>query len=95
MPARNYKSEDLRNLLYDDGPDNLTVLQNKQHASGRWSSHHYLVFLDATDNTMWGVSYSQGLTEYQDEQPFDHADEQVCHQVEPYQVTITKYREIK
>ncbi len=96
MPTRTYNKEDLRELLFGDEHKGLTLLSDEQTGTGRWSSYHTLVFMDSADNTLWRVQYSQGLTESQDEQPFEYdPDEVSCDQVEPYEVTITKYRKVK
>jgi hypothetical protein len=62
-----------RSELSDDLnlPYNLDIVQSDQiTGTTRWSEIHELVFQDPDDRLFWRVSYSQGLTEDQDEVPF-------------------------
>lgn len=60
--------------------------------TSRWSEIHELVFEDPLDGTFWRTTYSRGLTEYQDERPFEDAGVEVeATQVELRPVTVEKW----
>lgn len=61
----------------------------------RWSEHHWLYFNALDDGLLWRVPYSKGLTEMQDERPWEYEDSVEGVRVEPYERTITDYREVE
>ena len=65
--------------------------------TSRWSEHHRFVFQrESEPEKIYETSYSEGLTEYQDERPWQDEGELVdCIEVEEYQRTETDYRPIK
>lgn len=48
--------------------------------TSRWSEHHEIIF--AHDDKFYRTHYSQGLTEQQDESPWDYEEEVECTEVE-------------
>ena len=59
--------------------------------TSRWSEFHRLIF--KKDGKFWETDYSCGLTELQDEVPWQYDNGPIiCVQVEPYEKTITDYR---
>lgn len=61
----------------------------------RWSEIHELVFQDPDDNLFWRVTYSQGLTEDQDEQPFEDGPEDIeAVQVALRPVTVEQWVQV-
>ncbi len=48
--------------------------------TSRWSEHHEIIF--SHDGKFYRAHYSQGLTEYQDESPWEYESEIDCTQVE-------------
>lgn len=74
----------------------IKILKNAIGYTSRWSSHHTLIFQIASTLKFYKSVYSRGLTENQDESPYEFEEEFVkVVEVEPYEVTIVKYREVK
>ena len=48
--------------------------------TSRWSEHHEIIF--AHDGKFYRTSYSQGLTEYQSEAPWENEEIIECYEVE-------------
>jgi hypothetical protein len=45
----------------------------KQHLDNtRWQAHYLVVIKRVSDGTLWGASYGEGLTEYQDDDGFEN-----------------------
>lgn len=66
--------EQARRLAYDEvrQPDlPFDVVENRQIDSGRWTSIHELVIKDDSGE-LFRATYEQGLTENQDEGPFEY-----------------------
>jgi hypothetical protein len=60
----------------------------------RWSSVHELV-IRTKDGALWMTSYTQGLTESQDERPFEYdGDEIEFTQVNPVPVSHIEYQPV-
>lgn len=60
----------------------------------RWSSVHELV-IRTKDGSLWQANYTQGLTECQDERPFeDEGPEVKFLQVKPVPVTHFEYKSV-
>lgn len=65
----------------------------------RWSVHHDCILFDAETGKYYDASYSEGATEMQDESPFEYepvdseGNIELKVEVEPYEETVTKYRE--
>ncbi len=57
--------------------------------TSRWSEFHEIVF--AHDGKFYQTGYSQGLTEMQDESPWEYEDEIDCDEVELKEVTVMKW----
>lgn len=56
----------------------------------RWSTDHWMVF--ECDSSFWGVSYSHGSTESQDERPFEYEDDDIeCQELVKVEKTVTVY----
>lgn len=54
-----------------------SILQDEAIDSGRWSEFHHLVFRAPDDQCLWRVGYEVGLTELQDQRPWDSEDTHV------------------
>ena len=63
-----------------------------QTGSGRWCSYHQLIIRDG-HGTFWAADYDLGLTENQDVDEFDDAEEIEFAEVEKVPVTTYEYRE--
>ena len=85
--------EQARDLAYEEADPEwgLEVESNEQIDSNRWSSIHRLVVRDK-DGKLWAATYSQGLTENQDESPFEYNNEVEFTAVEKVPVTTYEYR---
>ena len=69
-----------------------SVVKNEQVDSSRWSSHHDLIFI--ADDKFYSTYYSKGLTESQDESPFEYEPDEIeCIEVIPVEktVVVTEY----
>ena len=94
MSKRSFKKDDLLDCL-DDDAEGIEKVATKRTGSSRWSSHHRLIFRDTTDGKLFSVHYSKGLTESQDEAPFEYLPDDIeCTEVEAYEKTVTDYREV-
>ena len=91
MNKQLFPKEDLLALVWDDIPTGYEKIEDQQTGTGRWSAYHTMIFRH--DGELWQTTYSRGLTESQDEEPWEY-DEPIAYRVEPYEVTVTKYRKI-
>lgn len=92
-----FNKEDLIHLLICDELEingkTAKVVLDEQFETTRWSSHHELVF--SYDNTFYTTTYSQGLTEQQDETPFEYDDNEIeCFEVAPVEVVKIEYQHV-
>lgn len=97
MPSKTFKTEDLRDLLWDDVGDDfhLEIVENELTDTSRWSTHHRLVFKDHSDQKFYLTYYSQGATESQDESPFEYdGEEKICVEVAPVETTVIVYKKV-
>jgi hypothetical protein len=62
-------------MLRGDGTvTGLSLEADRQTGSGRWESIHQLVLRDSQEH-YWAARYTRGLTEYQDQEPFEGQEE--------------------
>jgi hypothetical protein len=66
------------------------AVEDTIYDTSRWSEHHRIVFLDF-DGQHYETTYSCGLTEYQDEGPWEYQDEVECHPVVLREVVVKKW----
>lgn len=59
--------------------------------TNRWSEIHVIVFQDPEDGKYWQARYSQGLTENQDEQPWECDKTVEATEVEERDVTVKQW----
>jgi hypothetical protein len=74
MPVTTFKREALREMVWGDSED-LELIETKELTKTRWSQHAEAVFRHG--EKFYRVAYSYGLTEQQDERPFDDSPEDV------------------
>ena len=88
--------EESRDLVYSEADPvlGLEVEANEQIDTNRWSSIHRLVVKDK-DGKLWAATYSKGLTEYQDERPFEDQAEVTFREVEKVPITTHEYRPVQ
>lgn len=60
--------------------------------TSRWSSHHRIIF--AHNGKFYEAHYSKGLTEMQDESPWEYEDDVECYEVELKEVKVRKWMRI-
>lgn len=90
MGTRMFPTAVLRELTWGELPEGYALLVDEQTGSGRWSSYHRMVF--AFEGKLWETTYSRGLTESQDERPYEYDGEEVdCVEVEARPKTVTEY----
>jgi hypothetical protein len=70
------------------------VYQDDHYDSSRWSEYHELVFQAPDDKLLYSVLYSVGLTENQEEKPWEYATNVRGERVEPFEVTKVAYRRV-
>jgi hypothetical protein len=92
-----FNKEDLIDLLMSDELEingkTAKIVLDEQYDTTRWSAHHELVF--SYDNTFYVTSYSRGLTEHQDETPFQYDDNEIeCFEVAPVEVVKIEYQHV-
>lgn len=80
------KDEFKEDLLWDN--ERTTIITDEIVDTTRWSEIHDVIF--KLDEKFYQTHYSQGLTEYQDESPWEYDDPEI-HEVEPKEVTVTTY----
>lgn len=73
----------------------VTELHSERLEERRWYSIEELVFTAPDDGLPWCVTYKQGLTEMQEQDPFDDADQVTLTRMEPYEKTVTAWRPVK
>lgn len=62
----------------------------------RWSHVYERIYKDLESGKFYSTTYSTGATECQDEAPYEYDSEGVeLVEVEPYEVKVIKYREVK
>jgi hypothetical protein len=99
MIKREFFKEDLLELL-DYGKGDKVLLEDQSEAefisnrltgNGRWALDYELLF--RVDDKVYLANYQRGATEYQETYPFENDGNWVnCIEMEPYEVTVTKYR---
>jgi hypothetical protein len=57
-----------------------SAIKNTITSTSRWSENHEIIF--AHDGKFYRTYYSCGLTEYQDESPWEYEEEVECTEVE-------------
>ena len=72
--------------------EGIRLIEDEEFGTSRWSQHMRLVVQDEFTGKFYCTSYSKGLTEIQDESPFEYAPDDVeMREVFPVQKTITVY----
>lgn len=93
--TRMFPKEDLKDLMWGDNDDFVLILDEITDTS-RWSIHHYMVFKEISSGKLYGVGYSCGATESQDEAPFEfEGDEIECNELEAVEVKKIEYQPVK
>jgi len=96
MPSKNFSRESLSELSCGGLISGLTEISNELIDSSRWSLNYELIFKEESTGKFYRSFYDRGATEYQDEGPYSsEGDEVSCDEVEPVEVTVTAYHNVK
>ena len=76
-------------------PDSDHTIHTEQIDERRWYSIHELVFRIEDNGPLWRVNYYEPLTELQEHDTWNDQKTIGAVQVEPYEVTVTKYRPVE
>ncbi len=68
------------------------VVQDNIIDTSRWSNIHELIF--EHEGKFYETSYSEGATEMQDEQPWEHEDEVECYEVQKVERTVEVWERV-
>lgn len=74
------------------GTDEVVVVQNEECGGSRWANIYELVI--KKDDKFWQTDYRLGTGD-EGERPWEYIDEVEFEEVEPYEVTVVKYRKNK
>lgn len=95
MPTKKFTKQELIEVCRDDS-DYLEDVVTTLDDSSRWALQYTQVFRDTRDGKFYMTYYQTGATEQQDESPYEYEDDELdVREVEPYEVTVTKYRAVK
>lgn len=100
MPTRKFTREQLEEMgvPYDwdaEPGKEAEILREQQTDTRRWVSWHECLFRAPDDGKVYAVDYQQGLTESQDGTDlWDDEDIVTAVEMEPYEVTVTEWREV-
>jgi len=83
-----------QDYAYSNADGFYQIERNEQVDSNRWSGIYELVIKDTTGK-YWMACYQRGLTENQDEVPFEYDGEEIeFYEVERVPVTTYEYRKV-
>lgn len=100
MTARTFTREQLEEMGVPYGWDaepgkEAEILREQQTDTRRWVSWHEVLFVAPDDGKVYAVDYQQGLTESQDGVDlWDDEDTITAVEMEPYEITVTEWREV-
>lgn len=86
-----FDKEFLQRLASEDfDPDEAEIISDEIYDTSRWSELHEVVF--KVGGKFYRTNYSTGLTEQQDESPYEYDDYEIeCVEVVPKEVMTTIY----
>lgn len=101
VPTGTITREVSRDLIYEvwgvpDDPDEdlgVKILDEIDQGSGRWESHHRVIFIAPDDGLTYAADYSVGLTETQDTKPWEdeYTVELTRVEAKPRVITVTDW----
>ena len=90
MPTRKFKTETLRELIWEEEFDGFKLIETEMFDTSRWSIHYNMIF--SYEDKFYQTQYSTGATESQDESPFEYDGPEIdCVEVKPVERTVIKY----
>ena len=88
MPEIKLPKEEMLDILRGDH-DDAELVKDKIYDTTRWSELHEIIFKYRDKH--YSATYSKGLTEYQDEYPWDYEPEVKCTEVVRKEVVVKKW----
>jgi hypothetical protein len=87
-----FAKEFLVDLAWETHDDDIvTIMSSEAIGKTRWKIQHELIF--KFEDKFYQTFFEMPATEMQDCGPYEFEDDEIeCVEVEPYEVTITKYR---
>lgn len=85
------KREFPKALLKEWGLPYEGAIEDDITETSRWSEHHTIIFKAEDDGLLYEAWYSKGLTEYQDESPWEYDETVTATRVEKRKVLVYKY----
>lgn len=79
-------------ILWEDTED-FTIIRDEIVENSRWSEHHDLIVQRVSDQKFFRAAYSCGLTESQDESPWEYEKEVTFTEVVPVEQVIIDYKD--
>jgi len=101
MKTKLFGQKYLQNILWESGKDEngikvAKLMSDEIYDTSRWSQLHELVFQDLETEKFYRVCYSKGLTEYQEEDPFQFQENGAeCVEVEQVEKVVLVWEEVK
>jgi len=92
MSTRTFTRDELEELGL---PDSEYVVHTEQVDTRRWYTVHTCVFHTDEEGPLWRVKYYEPATEMQEQDTWNDETTVKAVEVEPYEVTVTKYRPIR
>jgi hypothetical protein len=87
-----FRKEFMQDMVWEDNPD-TTVIEDTIEDTSRWSEHHRVIF--EYEGKFYSSYYSKGLTEYQDESPYENdSDEIECAEVHQVEEMVKVWRRV-
>ena len=91
---RAFDKEVLKGLAWGDAPEGYEYVGTEDNGTSRWSSHHTTIF--RFEGKLWASEYSKGLSETQDEQPYEYSEPEAYEVVAVSKtVVVTSYEPVK
>lgn len=95
MPVKHKTRTFAKDLLKEWGLPHEGTVEDEIVETSRWSELHRIVFQAEDDGKFYEATYSQGLTEYQDETPWEYEKQIVAKAVVKRKVLIYKYMPVE
>lgn len=99
MIERTFTPDQLNNwgIPYEENAEDepTTIHEDRSIGHGRWSDRRVCVFTAPDDGLTYRVGYCVGLTEMQEEEPWEYENTVKGTRVEPHEVTVTEWRQVK
>lgn len=77
----NITKQEAKDIIYDDHED-WNLVEKSVIGTTRWSAMYIGYFLHSPTNTTYKLEWQEGLTESQDERPFDYTEPELVEVVQ-------------